>query len=414
MDNITHTLIGVMVGDTAERCVPASGPGLPARTRRAIGLGLMIVGSNLPDADFIYSAVTGSKLDYLLQHRGHTHTVLGAIVLALVMVGAVAMWLRFRRIAWSATDARYLLGLAILAPLLHLCLDASNSYGVHPFWPLQNDWFYGDAVFIVEPLLWVTATPLLFTLSTMLGRSLVALAVLAGVALSFLTGLVPPSLAVALTVLVGVLGLISRYTGTRMALASGIFAWLGITAMFITTGAAAEAKMNRLLTSDYPDARTLDVVLTPMPVNPLCREVFVVQTESQRYIIRKATLSIAPGWLSAQECPQRTLGAASTAPLTAAAADSTADIEWLGEMVMPETLVGELANRFCAVRAILRFSRVPWAMARGDGWVFGDMRYDREPELGLAEIEVGPDEDECPAFIPPWTPPRADLLGTGA
>ena len=410
MDNITHTLIGVMVGDAAGRSVPATGQGLSAPTRRSLGIGLMMVGSNLPDADFIYSALTGSKLDYLLQHRGHTHTVLGAFVLALLMLGALFLWLRYRRIPSSPADVRYLLAIALLAPLLHLCLDFSNSYGVHPFWPVHNDWFYGDAVFIVEPLFWATATPLLFTLRTILAKSLVAIAIFAGVALSFLTGLVPPSLAVALTLLVGALALISRRSAATTALASGIVAWLGITAMFFITGAVAEARMERLLVSEFPTARTLDIVLTPMPVNPVCREVFAVQTEDQLYIVRKATQTIAPGWLSAQQCPQRTVGSESTAPLSPTKAQSTADIEWAGEFVMPQELAGDLANRYCAVRAILHFARVPWAMTRGEGWVFGDMRYDREPELGLAEIEVGPTSDECPPFIPGWTPPRADLL----
>ncbi len=52
MDNITHTLIGAMVGDIADRSLPRDAAGLPARTRRTLGIGLMIVGSNLPDADF--------------------------------------------------------------------------------------------------------------------------------------------------------------------------------------------------------------------------------------------------------------------------------------------------------------------------------------------------------------------------
>ena len=32
--------------------------------------------------------------------------------------------------------------------LLHLGMDFLNSYGVHPFWPIQNRWVYGDSVFI--------------------------------------------------------------------------------------------------------------------------------------------------------------------------------------------------------------------------------------------------------------------------
>ncbi|MEQ1581652.1 MAG: metal-dependent hydrolase [Steroidobacteraceae bacterium] len=414
MDNITHTLIGAMVGDTADRTVPASAGGLPPRMRRMIGLGLMIIGSNLPDADFLYSAATGSKLDYLLQHRGYTHTVLGAVVFAALALTGLALWLRSRHIPWSSGDSKYLFALALLAPLLHIALDFTNSYGVHPFWPVRNDWFYGDAVFIVEPLLWATAVPLVFTLRTRTARALAGVAVAAGVVLSFTTGLVPAALAVVLTCLVLLLACISRIGSARAALAAGLATWLGITTLFVATGAAANARLSRLLTDEFPLAVTLDRVLTPMPVNPVCREVFAVQIEGNRYIVRKATLTLLPDWLPASECPQRALGSSSTAPLTATDARSTAEIAWLGEFAMGKEGIGDLAQRSCMVNALLKFARVPWAMQSGANWIVGDLRYDREPELGLAELKTNLLDEQCPAHVPPWTPPRADLLDPGA
>lgn len=410
MDNITHTLIGAMIGDVADRSVPADAAGLPARTRRTLGVGLMIVGSNLPDADFLYSAVTGSKLDYLLQHRGHTHTIVGALLLAAAVAGCLAGWLKHRRIPWSGRDARYLFAIALLAPLLHIGLDFTNSYGVHPFWPVRNDWFYGDAVFIVEPLLWATATPLLFTLHTRSARVLVALALAAGIALSFASGLVPAALAGALTALVVVLAGIAATSSPRRALAAGVLAWFGVTSLFFVSGAVATTRLEGLLAVAFPQATTIDNVLTPMPVNPVCREVLAVQTEGSRYLVRKATLSLLPGWLPAGDCPQRVMGSASTAPLTAVPAASTAELHWHGEFAMERDRIGDLARQFCAARAMFQFARVPWAMPTGSNWIIGDLRYDREPELGLAEIETGPTEDPCPRRIPPWIPPRAALF----
>ena len=73
-------------------------------------------------------------------------------------------------------------------------------------------------------------------------------------------------------------------------------------------------------------------------------------------------------------------------------------------------LIGDLAQRSCTIRAMLRFARVPWAMPNGANWIVGDLRYDREPELGLAELETNLLDEQCPAHVPPWTPPRADLL----
>ena len=83
---------------------------------------------------------------------------------------------------------------------------------------------------------------------------------------------------------------------------------------------------------------------------------------------------------------------------------------WIGELSLPAALPATLAQEYCAVGALMQFARVPWAAAQGDGWVVGDLRYDREPELGFAEVEVGPATDECPRRRPPWVPPREDLL----
>src|SRR5262249_8885402 len=44
---------------------------------------------------------------------------------------------------------------AFFGVLLHIFADSWNSYGVHPFFPLDNSWYYGDYIFIVEPIVWV-------------------------------------------------------------------------------------------------------------------------------------------------------------------------------------------------------------------------------------------------------------------
>ena len=42
-----------------------------------------------------------------------------------------------------------------LALANHLVHEAWNSYVVDPFWPVDNGWFYGDAINIVEPFFWL-------------------------------------------------------------------------------------------------------------------------------------------------------------------------------------------------------------------------------------------------------------------
>ena len=45
-----------------------------------------------------------------------------------------------------------LIGAALLG---HLLMDTANGYGTHLFYPFSARWIYGDAVFVLEPWLWV-------------------------------------------------------------------------------------------------------------------------------------------------------------------------------------------------------------------------------------------------------------------
>ena len=212
MDNLTHTLIGVLVGEAAAAHSKTSEPGLSARDKRNLYVTTMAVGSNLPDLDFLYSTVTGSKLDYLLHHRGHTHTFVVAIVIAALLAFACELWMRKRRLQPSRADRSGIVAVALLAPVMHIFMDMTNNYGVHPWWPFDNRWTYGDSVFIIEPLLWTAAAPLVFTLRTRIARALVALILAIGVGLTFFTGMVPMPLAIAYTTVTALLVSSVRFT----------------------------------------------------------------------------------------------------------------------------------------------------------------------------------------------------------
>jgi len=149
LDNVTHTLVGALLGETAARSASPLADPRARNVRRSLFMAVMIVGSNLPDSDLLYSFGSGDKLRYLLEHRGHTHTVLGALLGSALMLAAWQMWQRWRKMPLRAHDQAILIALAVLAPLLHIAMDACNSYGVHPWWPFDNRWLYGDSVFIV-------------------------------------------------------------------------------------------------------------------------------------------------------------------------------------------------------------------------------------------------------------------------
>jgi inner membrane protein len=411
VDNLTHTLISALVGEAVHRSTRDSSA-LPDNAHRTLAIGVMVVGGNLPDLDLVHTTLAGGTLNYLLHHRGHTHTVVGVLALSLLLAVGVRLWWRYRRVEPSAADVRVLVGLAVAAPLLHLALDFTNSYGVHPFWPVDDRWYHGDAVFIVEPLLWACAAPLLFLVRSRVLRGVVALALVAGVGLAWGSGLVPAAFAVLLTALTVGLAVVGRRASARAALLSGLGAWLVLTGVFVATGRAADARLDAVLTRSFPTTRTLDTVLTPMPANPVCREVMIAAVEGDRYVVRSGTHSLLPAWLPAARCAEFGRAGTPTAPLVPTAGSSR-EVAWAGELSMPRGLPAILAHDYCAASALFQFARVPYAVARADGWVVGDLRFDREPGLAFAEVEVGPAEDECPALRPPWVPPRQDLLEGG-
>lgn len=122
---------------------------------------------------------------------------------------------------------------------------------------------------------------------------------------------------------------------------------------------------------------TLDRALTPMPANPVCWDVMLALTQGDRYLIRHATWSLAPAWISAQQCPGRDLFRNITAPISPVAEANTATVLWRGEVIMPRHRIAELAATNCKVSAFLRFARMPWVLQREGGTVIGDLQIGR-------------------------------------
>ena len=410
MDNLTHTLIGVLVGEGAARISRTSPGGLTQPERRDLLVTMMAVGSNLPDLDFLYSTATGSKLDYLLHHRGHTHTFVGALLISALLVMAAELWIRKRHLSPAPADRLWLVLIAALAPALHIAMDMTNNYGVHPWWPFNNEWLYGDSVFIIEPLLWAAAAPLVFASRTLAARCLVALVLVAGVALTFLTGMVPVLMALGYTALVAVLLFAGFKLSPAKAVASGLGLWIAVTLVFLATSQLAARRVEALVSRTFSDADLLDHVVTPMPVNPVCWEVILVQREAEELVLRRGMYSILPSQWSANRCPGRSLDIPITAPLQRVAAANTPEVQWHGEIRSRIETLDSLWRENCRVERFMRFARAPWLADIEGETVLGDLRYDREKELGFAEIDIESTDERCPSYVPPWIPPRRDLL----
>lgn len=408
MDNITHTIVGTLLGEVAARLAPAERSTLPATTRRNMCVTLAAIGSNLPDSDLLYSFF-GGKLNYLLHHRGHTHTILIAVLLGAAVLAMTRWWIRRRGLQASSQDYGLLTAVLLFTPLLHIAMDFTNNYGVHPFWPVDNRWFHGDSVFIIEPLLWAACAPLAFIFKTHLARFAVLLLMVAAIALCFFSGMVPQGLAAAYALLVAAMLLIGQRASTNVALAAAVTMWLGCTAMFALSAQVARARVDAIVTRAFPDSTMLDRMVTPMPVNPTCWEVMLLQREADNAVLRRAMLALAPAWLTAERCLGRGLNSEITAPLVPVPAGDTAQLKWYGQVSTPIDRLAILAATNCEVAGALRFIRLPW-LADVDGkLVLGDLRYDREKELGFAEIEITT-TPSCPTFVPKWVEPRRDLL----
>jgi inner membrane protein len=95
-------------------------------------------------------------------HRGFTHSFLGAVLVAALVVGFMYLvWrLRGRKTKDPNLPPRWglLFLFAYLAAVSHVLLDFTNNYGVRPFWPFSEKWHSWDIVFIVDPLILILLT----------------------------------------------------------------------------------------------------------------------------------------------------------------------------------------------------------------------------------------------------------------
>jgi inner membrane protein len=414
MENLTHSLIGVVAGETVARSTQPAEGGLAANTRRGFLVTISVIGNNLPDSDLIvsYSGFTRDKLAYLLQHRGYTHTILGCVVLALLLYGGAELVAKLRRLTLARSDRIAFLCMALFATLLHLAMDSLNSYGVHPFWPFNDRWFYGDAVFIVEPLYWIAAAPMFFLLRTYAARIVLGIALLVALAATTFTHLSRPMFYVAVVVLTAVFLLVSKRATRRVAAWTGAVATLGVTAMFITASLAAADRAEALVARDFPSEQRIDHVLSPGFTNPFCWDALLIQTGGGRYIVRQATLASAPAIVPANHCwGQLTPRVGRTAPTYEVAAPSSAEVVWLNQFSMPADRLASLAAQDCRARELLQFARAPFAAEVDGKWVVGDLRFDNERGLGMSELAL--DRRGMPTqcrYSVPWVPPRAALL----
>ncbi len=406
MDNVTHALAGLLI---AEAVVLA----LPERPAPAVCRYLWFasaLSNNVPDFDFLYRRITPGKVGYLLHHRGHTHTLLVGLVLGVLTFALVLGFARARKTPLSRRERTALLALSLVGPLVHIAMDASNNYGVHPFWPLYDGWLYGDVVFIVEPWFWVLAVPpLAFAATSLVARGLFAAILLGGLALAWLTGFADRPTALVLTLASAAVTFGAARLGQRGRLALGLGGCLGVALVFALASIRARGVVAAALRADASRNEVIaDTVLTPAPGNPICWNAVIIGRRGADYELAVARASLVPGLLDAERCTFERTGV--TLGLSPPHRRSSASVRWEGEHVAPLAELRAFARNNCQAAAFLRWSRAPFWLERSQELYLGDLRYDRSSAAGFAELGVPLHPRKCPSWVPPWLPPRADLL----
>jgi inner membrane protein len=147
-----------------------------------------------------------------------------------------------------------------------------------------------------------------------------------------------------------------------------------------------------------------------MPANPFCWDMLLLETRGDRYMARRAVLSIATRIVPAAECPAER-NSAHTAPLSPVSSADLPEVEWLGEFSMSRSELLSTIRRNCEAAAFMQFARAPFA-AQPEAQaqiVMGDLRFDRGRGHGSFDIRLD-GEISCPRAAP-WAAPRADLIG---
>jgi len=135
LDNLTHTLVGVMLSRAGlNRTCPRATP-------------LLILAANAPDIDVI--AWSWSQERYLNYHRGFTHGF--PLLLLVALLPVLITGLLYRRDFRPAP----MLAASVIGVLSHVLLDWTNIYGTRLLAPISPRWHALDITSVVDLWIWL-------------------------------------------------------------------------------------------------------------------------------------------------------------------------------------------------------------------------------------------------------------------
>lgn len=152
LDNVTHGLLGIALGMLRRREGGPERGSLATVTDRAVPWATFLA-AELPDLDVFLGR--GPMAGYVF-HRGFSHALLMAPVIALIATGLVKLCFRQAR---TSTLYLWSLGSVLLA---HLLADLVTGWGTRLFWPFSHARLALDWVPIVDLLI---TLPILFMIA---------------------------------------------------------------------------------------------------------------------------------------------------------------------------------------------------------------------------------------------------------
>ncbi|WP_141621881.1 metal-dependent hydrolase [Myxococcus sp. AB036A] len=278
MDNLAHSLVGAWMAEA----------GLKRTTPLATAT--LVIGANLPDVDgFVTLAGSDASLYW---RRGWTHGVLALALWPFVLTGLMLLWDRYvrRRRQPDLPPARFgpLLMLSTLSVLSHPALDWLNTYGVRLLMPFDGTWFYGDALFIIDPWVWLLAGAAVIMADARTRRSAAGWVVLgvASTALIMVPAFVPWPAKVMWAVGVAAI-LWLRLRGThvlsaqRVARVCGVGLLVYLSAIFVGSQVAAPGALEWLRSQNLPVERA---IAGPLPANPFVRDIIALGPDRYHFV----------------------------------------------------------------------------------------------------------------------------------
>jgi inner membrane protein len=369
VDPVTHTLTGAAL----------SRAGLDRSTPLATAT--LVLAANAPDID-IFASVQGSYASLALR-RGVTHGPLALLLLPLIVTAGVLAYDRWwrRRKQGDAPRVRpaAVFGLAVLGVLTHPLLDWMNTYGIRLLMPFSERWFYGDALFIIDPWIWLLLAAPLVAVYSGSRRGRILWMMLGGIATVLIMAAPQVPLAAQLLWLAGVAAVLLSVARSRLRDrppgVAAARAALAVVALYIA-GMVGLDRLARAETGRAAEAAGMhveDVMVAPAPANPLAADIVIESPDS--YTLGRFE------WLRS---PRLSWG------LTIPQGERTG--------VVFQTL------QLQEVRDFLRWSRYPFVevteTATGHRVRFGDARYAGGMRGGLGGIPVDVEAD-LPARIAP-------------